>query len=309
MRRFSAIAAVVIITLLFSVFSAAAVTQNIAYEAPDYTITLSVPDSMYLISGNVKMSDSLFYEGKFDYISTMTKMRTDDAVFYGRDNKDTYEIEVTVSENNYGIKNLSKLSQKKLIKTSNKFSADNEYSVCRIYKTGPNTFVYGEYKGIPSSRSDYVYSYTTVFNGDDIAIKMLSKRQIDDAAQLKILRDIVNTVELPQKAPLSLATLEGRGTLVMLIVITLGFVGVIFYRRNEEFVNEKIGFAATAVVGAVRTVVKNREEKAVSQPTVEEHTGESPPAAEEDKAADEEEDLSEIDLDEAIAAFDDGSIS
>ncbi len=311
-RRLAAFAAAAfIIVMSLPSFSAFAL-NNITYEIPDYAMTMDIPENISVISNNVKKSDELFYNGTFDYIAAMAKMRDDNAVLYGKDKNGKYEIEVTSSQNAYGVGSITKLSQKKLDKLLTKYSADNQLTACSIYRSGNNTFIYSEYRSAASAPSAYVYSYTTIFNNDDISIKLISDSPVSDKGLTDMLRSITDSVGLPQKQPLDLRSLEGRGAFWILVVITLGFIAVIFYRRHEEIVNTKaraaLNFTARAA-NSLKTKVFTKQESAAAGRARKKGEKDKIERVEEtdssEKEFEEEEDLSEIDLDEAIAAFDD----
>lgn len=310
LRRIIALtAAAVILALSLPILSVCAMQNTITYQTSEYTMTMDVPDTINFVSSSVKKNDNLFYNHTFDYISVMAKIRDDNAVYYGKDKNNSFEFEVTVTPDKYGVKNISRLSQKKLDKVIAKYNADKKAAVSKIYKSSGNTYIYAEYRGVPSASSAYVYEYATVFDNDDISVCFISKTPITDEKTLKLLTGIADSIGLPQKQPLDLKNMEGRGSVVVLFVIISGFFAVIFYRKHEDTLAPKLQKIFEHIVSLLdsarsnHTTEKNNSVKAEIAPTTADENNSIENKDEETQ--DEDDDLSDIDLDEAIAAFDD----
>ena len=112
-RRFIVVSKKIFVFFMFCIilwlccFNAFA--ESVTYELSNVGLTVDISDNIVYVSSSVKKNDELFKNNTFDYIETMAKIREDNALIYGRDSDNTYEIEIICVENSNHIKNLTNL--------------------------------------------------------------------------------------------------------------------------------------------------------------------------------------------------------
>ena len=300
-----------IITLLaLPCFTAAAEENTVPYEVDELVMTIDIPSDVSVITSSVKKNDELFQDGTFDYISTMTKMRDDSALLYGKSVRNHYGIEIIATDNESGVKNLSKLSEKKQNKLLQKYSSQEDIVESSIYNNGKSTFFFSSRTLNNASGRFFYCDYYTVYNGNDITVRIISENDNINDNELAILKAAADSIRFPVKHKFTFSSLKGRGLFITFLVILAGFILVILYRRHDERVNAfALKYAAILMekLEKERPDIKHKadpddikdsddvEEKAIKKTT------------DEDDDSDEDEDLSSIDLDEAIAFFDENN--
>ena len=289
-------------------FGANADENTVSYNIPEISMTIDVPSSASLITSAVKKSDPMFNNGTFDYIDTMSKIRDDNALLYGRDVKNNYDIEVMSTPNKDHIKSFSKLSEKKLEKELGSYSEQDDIVSSSLYTNGYLTFFYSS-RTVNNSSGRYFYSdYYTVYNGSDITIRIISSNDNLKENELAVLKAMADSIRFPEKRKFSFSSMKGKGVLITFAVIIVLFVLVIVYRKHEEPVNNFIIDKVSKLKATEKTKPETSENSSPELRTdeAENEVPEDNSSASESEATEEfdDDDLSSIDLDEAIAAFD-----
>lgn len=310
---------VVMLSLFIPAFSVNAAEDYTPYDVPELAMTIDIPSRVSVITSSVKKSDPLFGDGTFDYIEALTKMRDDSALLYGKSIKDDYEIEVIGYKNENRIKNLSKLSEKKIEKLFAAYGNQEDIVESKMYYSNGLTFFFSSRTLNNASGRFFYCDCYTVYNGSDITIRIISRNDNIKDSELDILKGMTDSIKFPEKRKFSFAAVQGRSVFITFIVIAVLFVLVIVYRRHDEKINTFLIHKTTAIKAAIDEKKALKEEAIESRPTNENasendakaETAESPlpdrkvtQESTYDTAGDEE-DLSSIDLDEAIALFDD----
>lgn len=302
---------------------ASALDALTSYELTEIAMTIDVPSETAVITSSVKKSNVVFRNGTFDYITAMSKMRDDSALLYGRNVKDDYYIEVICTENEDHIKDLTKLNEKKQQKLLAEYGAQEDIVSSSVYSNGSFTFFYASRTTNGASGRFFYSDYYTVYKGNDITIRLISENDNITSGELDILKTVADSIRFPAKRRFSFAQVKGRGVFVTFIIISAAFLLVFFYRRHDEKVNAVIlpiaskckafiSEKASAVKAKSGEKTKRSENvKAAIAENADESDITAAPESVEDASQpaseDEDEDLSSIDLDAAIAFFDDGS--
>ena len=299
-------------------FPSYAAENTVTYENTELSMTIDIPSDTAMIERTVRKNDELFKNGTFEYITAMTQMRNDGAVLYGKSLDGAYEFEIIGSANEGKVKNLSKLSDRKQDKLLEIYKQQPDIVECSRY-SGKNADFFFSLRTLNNADGRFFYGdYYTVFNGQDITVRLISENDKLTDSELNILKNMADSVRFPQKQKLTFSSIQGKGVFVTFIVLFSLFILIILYRRNDESVNRfiiaKIAEykAASENKDSARKIVKDEdqqsseaenthsEEKVSSDNTDSNNDNNSS-----ENNTDDEEDLSSIDLDEAIAAFDD----
>ena len=294
-------------------FASYADSSTTTYELPEISMTIDIPSQTSVITSTVKKNDELFKDGTFDYITAMTKMREDSAQLYGKNLKDGYEMEVISTKDVDHIKNLTKLKEKKLNKTLEKFAKQEDIVDSSIYSNGYLTFFFASRTTNGDNGRFFYADYYTVYNGNDITVRIISENDNLSQEELAVVKAAADSIKFPAKRKFSFAALQGKGVFVSFIIISVSFVLLFIYRRHDEKVNAVVFPAALKCMMFISEKFSLLKENIGSS----KKTGEASESAntvsesdenesdQSDSGSVEEEDLSSIDLDAAIAFFDD----
>lgn len=288
------------------------------HEIPELVMTIDIPSDVSVITSSVKKNDELFKNGTFDYIDAMTKMRNDDAFLYGKSVRDEYELEVIGVENRDHVKNLSKLNEKKQNSLLKDYSEQPDVVESKIYSNGYLTYFYSSRTLNTGSQRFFFSDYYTIYNGYDITVRIISENDNIKDSELDILKHSADSIRFPEKRPFSFSKLRGRGLFVTFFVVAVGFVLIFLYRRHDEAFNTWALDCAEKLMVKYDKVknqknlngIKSKSENELSEISTKDNNSESIQEAPEKNESIEtdnsdDEDISSIDLDEAIAFFDD----
>ena len=298
--------------LFIPCFSANAAEDTTPFNVPELSMTVDIPSRTAVITSNVKRNDPLFEDGTFEYISIMTKMREDSALLYGRNKIDDYDIEIISTDNKNHIKDLTKESEKKQAKLLEEYGKQDDIVESRIYSNGKMDFFFASRTSNNPSGRFFYCDYYTVYNGSDITIRIISSNDNIKDSELEIVKSVADSIRFPEKRKFSFSALNGKSVFVSFVIISVLFVLVVVYRRHDEKVN---AFMMDKAVKLKQRIDKNKKDDDDTEPA--DDFGASQENESVSKSADnsnssepndsdtEDDDLSSIDLDAAIALFDD----
>lgn len=313
-------------------FCAEADSSLTTYELTEINMTIDVPSQTSVITSAVKKNDKSFRDGTFDYLTAMSKMREDNAYLYGKNVADGYEIEVMSMKNEDKLKDLSKLKEKKLNKLFDNYSKQEDIVESSIYKNGYLTFLFASRTSNGPEGRFFYSDYYTVYDGNDIMVRLISENDNITQEELSVLKTVTDSIRLPVKRRLSLKALPGKSVFYAFIFLTAAFILIVLYRRHDEKVNavilpiaEKCKAFTLKTSSALKEKAKaekeklaekaenaqkasKREEPAEKPSEVSDQTDDTAPNEQSEVEEEDDEDLSSIDLDAAIALFDDSSV-
>ena len=289
----SIVVALFILIISFSVIPVNADTNNISINISELDMTIDVPYGTDIITNSVKKNDELFKNGTFDYIESMTQMRKDSAVLYGKNLKDNYEIEIinTLNENN--IKNLTKLSPKKQNKLLKKYSKEPDIVESDIYDNGKLVFFTYSRTFNDGTNRIFYSDYFTIYNKNNISIRIISHNDNLTKGELDILKTMADSIQFPVKKKITFSNVLHSKMFITFLILPLAYFLIFIYRKNENSINN---FALMIV-----SKIPAKENKSSNPIT---YTSEDSNSSLDDKDYDNYED---IDLDEAIATFDESN--
>ena len=325
--------------------------ESNTYYIPEAEMTIELPDNIVVATQGIRENDDLFNKDKggWDYIQTMSEMRENGDYLLGRSSDKSCKLEVKVSDNSEGIKNLNKLSEKKL----NAF-CDTIRSESDVFEVTEKEINSIKYAGVVRNTklSDvvlYSYEYTTVLNSKLITVKITSYNDRLNNAETELLKTVVTSITF-SNTDVERTIPKIGGTLIFsFCMIAAGFVVLVIYKLNEEKAKviiakiisakekhenkQKIKQADTEEKSSdktdektdttseeaktdtnsaesenavnsetEKTIAKTEEPQNTKTSTQQEHSD-----ANNDKADEPEEEIYDIDLDEAIANFDDSA--
>lgn len=293
-------------------FPSYAAENTITYENAELSMTIDIPSDTAMIERTVRKNDELFRNGTFEYIKAMTQMRNDDAVLYGKSLDGSFVFEIIGSDNEDKVKNLSKLSDRKQDKLMEEYKQQPDIVECSRYSS-PNADFFFSLRTLNNADGRFFYAdYYTVFNEKNVTVRLISENDKLTDSELEILKNMADSVRFPQKPKLTFSSINGKGVFVTFIVLFTLFILIILYRRNDEAVNRfiiaKIAEykAASENKSAAQRTAEDQESDTIIPDTQNDNSQDSDEKNDNNEVKEEEdEDLSEIDLDEAIAAFDD----
>ena len=182
----------------------------------------------------------------------------------------------------------------------------------RIYSNGKMDFFFASRTSNNPSGRFFYCDYYTVYNGSDITIRIISSNDNIKDSELEIVKSVADSIRFPEKRKFSFSALNGKSVFVSFVIISVLFVLVVVYRRHDEKVN---AFMMDKAVKLKQRMDKNKKDDDDTEPA--DDFGASQENESVSKSADnsnssepndsdtEDDDLSSIDLDAAIALFDD----
>lgn len=281
----------IVLVISSTAIYAQALTNMTPMEIPELSMTVDIPTEAKTVLSPVRKNDPIFSDGAFDYITIMTKMRSDNALLYGK--SADYEIEIISPEQEANINNLTSLSAKKKEKAMSEFSKQSDINDCKIYEGDDVTFFETSRTANGIDGRFFYCDYTTIYNSRYITVRIISENDYINDMEKEIAKTMADSIIFPQKRRVSISMFPiGRITFALILFIT-AYVMVIIYRRDEEKYN--------VIFANVWRKIKNKSEIHNNK------TNDEKPKRERRVVVDEpeDEDLSEIDLDDAIAFFDD----
>ena len=225
----------ILLVISSTIVCATAITQMTSTEIPELSMTIDIPSEAKTILSPVKKNDPIFSDSTFDYISIMTRMRSDNALLYGKTSD--YEIEIISPEEETDIKNLTGLSLKKKEKAMAKFSKQSDINDCKIYESGNISF-FETSRTVNGIDGRFFYcDYTTIYNSRYITIRVISENDYINNFEKEVAKEMANSIILPQKRHVSLSMFPMGKIIFALFLFTAAYVMVIIYRRDEEKYN------------------------------------------------------------------------
>ena len=337
MKDHSKAAALIIVFVLFSIYTTlVCFAASNTYHIPETEMTIELPDNIIAAAQGIKANDDLFDKDKggWDYIKTMSEMRENGDYLLGKPSDNSYKLEVKISDNSDGIKNLCKLSDKK--RSAFYDSIRSQSDVFEVAEKQINSI---QYAGVVRNTklSDialYSYEYVTVADSKNITVKITSYNDRLTNDETKLLENAVSSIVFSNADAVHTVPKIGGSIIFAFCVITAGFAFLVICKLNEESVHkilEKIKAARVQhenetkqkpqTATASDTKQETKSDSRDTSDNAEITTGKS--FVQEEKAADdkqeksgdneetenseEQEQIYDIDLDEAIANFDDSA--
>lgn len=230
--------AAVFFMLNFTFPCSSAVSNTSTYEIPELAMTMDIPTSIKVITPGIKQSDPIFSTEMFDYIQTMSKFRDNDDYFYGKDSKGSIEFEVILTENEDGIENLTKLSEKKQNTVMESVSQQSDVIGSSIYKT--DTVVYIESSRSINNSDGRFFSkeYYTIYDGYDITVKLTSNNDNLSNSEFDMLKLIVDSIRFPKEKTVNLAEVLSVSEFFCFFLLTVSFV-ILVIAKIQSIKREK----------------------------------------------------------------------
>lgn len=230
--------AAVFFMLNFTFLGSSAASNTSTYEIPELAMTMDIPTSIKVITPGIRQSDPIFSSEMFDYIQTMSKFRDNDDYFYGKNSKGSIEFEVTLTENEDGIVNLTKLSEKKQNKVRESVSQQSDVIGSSIYKT--DTVVYIESSRSVNNSDGRFFSeeYYTIYDGYNITVKLTSSNDNLSNSESDMLKSIVESVRFPKEKKVNLAEVLSVSEFLCFFLITVSFV-ILVISKIQSIKREK----------------------------------------------------------------------
>ena len=302
-KLFCVTLAAVLFLLSIIPFTADAASDTVKYEIPELSMTLDVPSDVKIISQGIKQSDPVFLNKSFDYIQVMTKFRDHGDYYYGKSLNMNYEFELKVLADENKTDNFTKLSVKKQQTILEKYSHQPDVLDYSIYKN--NTADYIEISRSITDLDGRFFSkeYCTIYKGYVITVKLTSQNDSLTAQEEEIIKAIADSICFPRERVVDISKLLTKSIIIPFCFIVLLFVILVIIKvrsiKKEQY-----------RVQRKQRRLKERQERDEKEKTEAEKQANS--SFNSDKKTDApdknteitENNLSEIDLDTAIANFD-----
>lgn len=297
--------AAVIFMLNFTFLSSAAASNTGTYEIPEVAMTMDIPLSIKVVTRGIKQSDPIFSAGMFDYIQTMSKFREHDDYFYGKDSAGSFEFEVTLTENENGIDNLTKLSEKKQNSVLESVSQQSDVIESFFYKTDNAVYIQSVQSTDNSEGRYFTKEYYTIYDRYNITVKLTSINDNLSDSESELLKSIVDSVRFPKEKKVDLTKVLSASELFCFCLITASFV-ILVINKIQNIKREKYRAERQQNRMKERMERDAREKQAAEQEVLAAQSDkpkQSSETSEIKESSESGETKSEIDLEAAIANF------
>lgn len=166
------------------------------YQIDELAMTIDIPSEINVVTRGVKQSDDLFQNGTYDYIQTMAEFRENNLYLLGKDDANTFRINVSMTEDNTSknYKNFQNLNSTEKNSIMQEILNDDAVVACSVYET-PDAVYFESLLKYTDSEVYHIKQYYTVVNGQNINISIVSINDELTSDENKLIEKIVNSAE------------------------------------------------------------------------------------------------------------------
>ncbi len=231
--------ALILVIFSFPTVCAGAAGDTVSYEIEELSMTMDIPQSIGIITSSVKQNDPIFKGNGLDYIETMSKLRENNDYLYGKDFTLDFEFEVMADENQNGVSNLKKLSEKKLEALKDDILQQENVFSAAVYQSENFIFIEIMRNTTDADGRKFSKEYYTVYNEMDIILRITSVNDNLSDTELNIIREITDSVKFPSDRKFTIKGKLTSATVVPFTLICVCFV-ILAYNKIKSLQKEKM---------------------------------------------------------------------
>lgn len=242
-KKICLIAVTFVSTVLLAVGVSALENTN-PYEVPELFMTVDVPTSINVVTRGTKQGDTLYQEGVFDYVDTMTLFREQDIYLLAKNSNADYSIFVTMTEDDISksYDNLKDSSANQKNQLLDILSSSEYTSACIAHETG-NAFYYAtSTQYVFQGQSVFNKEYYTIVNSQNIKFTISSQGDPLTDEELALILSIVDSARysVPEKFTLSVGAMAAICIVLILLLVVAAVAAKIYTSPQKNEYIEKL---------------------------------------------------------------------